>query len=105
MKKIIVDVTAQAKAVREICGEYVSDIANQRYKELMATIKENETISMMVSMIGEALLEEQKRLEKEIESELLSRGGDTHNVYFDNYRYCLSNSKEMKIALTRLMGW
>ena len=38
MKKVLINVTAQAKAVRKICNQYKPSVANDRYMELLGRV-------------------------------------------------------------------
>jgi hypothetical protein len=102
MKEVVINVAAQAKAIRKICAGYTEPYNNYRYKELIEEFSVNPTISMLLHLIGEALIREEKELESEIQKDL---AGKYALVYFDNYRYCTTNSREMIIALAKLMGW
>lgn len=102
MTNNIINLTAQAKAIRKICTGYVDHIANERYTELMEEIKVNPVMSQLIHLIGTALIKEEAQLEKDIERQLL---GQESNVYFDSYRYCMTCSREMIITVSRLMGW
>ena len=104
IKKDCFNVTLQAKAIRSLCEQYTAEIANKRYQQIMFTIKEDTTIATLIEMIGEAMQKEEMELEKEITNDLMGRD-NARPVYFDSFRYCMTNSRELKTAVCMLLGW
>jgi len=102
MEKIMVHVTTQAKALRVVCKQWTGQLADLRYKELRDAIRDNITISQIVSLIGEALIKEESDFEKEIELDLNGKNG---NVNFSKSHFALTCSDEIVAELCELMGW
>jgi hypothetical protein len=104
MKKTLINVTAQAKAIRAICDSFISvSVSTCRYLELVNEIESNETISLLVHKIGEAMIKEESDFERAIETSLLRK--DYASIDFGISRYALTHSRELTVALKHLMGW
>lgn len=91
-----------AKGLIACVHGYSSRIVNARYKELIAEMRSNGTIEVLISMIGEALDKEEETLQAEVIEDIMD---DSDSTNFDESRNCLTCSREMIITIHKLMGW